>query len=270
MLKLYDHPFSPYAQKVKISLREKDVPFESLVPEGIGAGSTGGEFADASPRREVPVLIDGDTRVFDSTIILEYIEDRWPMPPMLPDTPAERARVRMLEDIMDTHYEPINWGIGELRSFKRATGALAEKIEAKAAEQLHGYYNWLEKQLGDREWFNGASFGWGDLSVIPYLNGSHNFGTGVPAGTKLAAWRDRVNRRPSVAATTKDITDMLEAGRKAGGPAQMADVAALVEQGLFKREYRDHRLEWMIKAGGLEVITKGLEKGNIRFGPDFN
>jgi hypothetical protein len=38
MLKLYDHPFSPYAQKVKISLREKDVPFEALMPEGIGAG----------------------------------------------------------------------------------------------------------------------------------------------------------------------------------------------------------------------------------------
>ena len=86
----------------------------------------------------------------------------------------------------------------------------------------------------------------------------------MPAGTKLAAWLERVNQRPSVAATTKDITDML-----AGGGAGMADVAKLVEQGLFKREYRDHRLEWMIKVGGLEVVTKGLERDNIRFGPDF-
>ena len=45
--------------------------------------------------------------------------------------------------------------------------------------------------------------------------------------------------------------------------------AGLVARGLFKREYRDHRLEWMIKSGGLEVVVKGLEAGNIRFGPDF-
>ena len=42
-----------------------------------------------------------------------------------------------------------------------------------------------------------------------------------------------------------------------------------VKAGLFKREYRDHRLEWMIKSGGLDVVVKGLEAGNIRFSPDF-
>ena len=42
-----------------------------------------------------------------------------------------------------------------------------------------------------------------------------------------------------------------------------------MEKGLFKREYRDHRLEWMIKSGGIDVVLKGLEKGNIRFSPDF-
>ena len=99
---------------------------------------------------------------------------------MLPESAADRARVRMLEDVMDTHYEPINWGLGELRSFKRATGALAEKIEARAAEQLHGFYSWLERQLGDALWFNGESFGRGDLAVVPYLNGSRGFSTGVP------------------------------------------------------------------------------------------
>lgn len=264
MLKLYDHPFSPYAQKCKIALREKGQAFEAPLPQGIGVGGALGEFVEANPRAEVPALIDGDVKLFDSTIILEYIEDKWPNPPLLPKSPADRARVRMLEEVMDTHYEAINWGLGELRSFKRATGALAEKIEARAKEQTFGYFAWLERQLGDREWFNGDYFGWGDLSVVPYLNGSRGHGHVVPAGTKLAAWLERVNQRPSVVATTKDITDML-----AGGGAQMTDVAKMVEQGLFKREYRDHRLEWMIKVGGLEVITKGLERDNIRFGPDL-
>src|SRR5206468_2797728 len=66
-------------------------------------------FAAANPRLEVPALVDGDTRVFDSTIILEYIEDRWPTPPLLPVAPAERARVRMLEELCDTYVEPISW-----------------------------------------------------------------------------------------------------------------------------------------------------------------
>jgi glutathione S-transferase/RNA polymerase-associated protein len=50
----------------------------------------------------------------------------------------------------------------------------------------------------------------------------------------------------------------------------MGDVASLVEQGLFKREYRDHRLEWMIRSGGVEVVLKGLERSNIRFSPDLS
>jgi glutathione S-transferase/RNA polymerase-associated protein len=264
MLRLYDHPFSPYAQKVKIALREKGQPFEPPLPQGIGAGGASGEFVEANPRAEVPALIDGDVKIFDSTIILEYIEDKWPTPPLLPKSPADRARVRMIEEVMDTHYEPINWGLGEIRAFKRAEGALAEKLEKRAAEMTQGFYRWLEKELGNREWFNGDSFGWGDLSVVPYLNGSRGQGNVVPAGTRLAAWLERVNQRPSVAATVKDITDMLQSGAPG-----MADVAKMVEQGLFKREYRDHRLEWMIKVGGLEVITKGLERNNIRFGPEF-
>jgi glutathione S-transferase/RNA polymerase-associated protein len=49
----------------------------------------------------------------------------------------------------------------------------------------------------------------------------------------------------------------------------MTNVSALVEQGLFKREYRDHRLEWMIRSGGLAVVVEGLEKQNIRFNTEF-
>jgi glutathione S-transferase len=264
MLRLYDHPFSPYAQKVKISLREKGQAFEPPMPEGIGAGGAGGEFTAANPRAEVPALIDGDVMVFDSTIILEYIEDKWPNPPMLPKDPAERARVRMLEEIMDTHFEALTWSLGEVRAFKRATGELAQKIEAGVASRIQGFYSWLERQLGDRQWFNGESFGWGDLSVAPYVNGAVAQGHAVPAGSKLAGWLARVNQRPSVAACAKDIAEMLRANANA-----MGDVAELVEKGLFKREYRDHRLEWMIKSGGLEVVLKGLEADNIRFTDTF-
>ncbi|RIJ17969.1 glutathione S-transferase family protein [Henriciella mobilis] len=261
MLIVYEHPLSPYAQKVKISLREKGIDFETRLPSGIGTGDTPDEFMNGNPRGEVPLLRDGDTAIFDSTVILEYIEDKWPIPPMLPAAPADRARVRIIEDVMDCHYEPINWGLGELNHFKRATGALKEKIESRAAQQVAGLHAWLERELGRRDWFNGETFGWGDLSVIPYVNGSAGFGLTPPEGSALAAWQARAMARPSVSTAAQEALDSISG---------MQDVSGAVEAGLFKREYRDHRLEWMIKSGGLDVVLKGLEKDNIRFTPDFS
>lgn len=262
MLRLYDHPLSPYAQKVKIALREKGRLFDTLLPGGLGAGGAAGEFIEANPRAEVPALVDDDVRIFDSTIILEYIEDRWPDPPLLPASPAERARVRMLEEAMDTHFEAINWGLSEIRWFRRAEGELERTLLARAATQTRRWFDWLEAQLGDRTWFNGSEFGWGDLAVAPYVNGSVGHGFAPDEASRLGAWLARVNERPSVAMTRAEAAE-------AGRAAAMPNVAEMVRQGLFKREYRDHRLEWMIKSGGVQVVMDGLEKDNIRFSPDF-
>ena len=123
---LYEHPLSSYAQKIKIALREKGVAFDLELPESFGTGRTDGPFAEANPRREVPVLVDGATRIFESTIILEYVEERWPNPPLLPRDPAARANARMIEEVCDTQYEALNWGFGEVLWFRRATGALPD------------------------------------------------------------------------------------------------------------------------------------------------
>jgi glutathione S-transferase/RNA polymerase-associated protein len=260
-IKLWEHPLSPYAQKVKIALREKSIEFDAALPDAIGSGTTGGEFIAANPRGEVPVLVDGDTAIFDSTIILEYIEDQWPSPALLPASPAKRAHVRMIEDVMDTQFEAINWGLGEVAYFRRATGEAAKRIEAKAAEQTQRFFGWLERELGSAEWFNGERFGWGDLAVIPYLNGAAGFGNLPPSGSPLEAWFRRANQRASVEQTAKEAL---------AGAEGMTQVADILEQGLFKREYRDHRLEWMIKTAGLDVIRDGLERANIRFSNDFS
>ena len=262
MILLYDHPLSPYGQKVKIALREKGVAFETVSPGGLGAGGAAGDFARANPRAEVPTLVDGDVAVFDSTVILEYLEDAHPTPALLPKGAADRARVRTIEEVMDTHFEPINWGLSELRWFKRAEGDQAAAIEAAAGRQLAGFYVWLERQLGEREWFNGESFGWGDLAVIPFLNGSAGQGRPPPAGSKLAAWQARANARPSVAATTAEIAAM---ARTSG----MANVPELLQQGLFTLEYRDPRLAWLMTSAVLHVVLMGLAPGNIRFTPEF-
>jgi glutathione S-transferase/RNA polymerase-associated protein len=257
---LYEHPLSPYAQKVKISAREKNVDLDLRTPDGIGSGASAGEFLAANPRGEVPALIDGDVRIFDSTIILEYLEDRFPSPAVLPATPEARARVRMIEEVCDTHYEAINWGLGEISWFGRATGEKAQEIGKRAAEQTAKIQNWLTKQLGNADWFNDRAFGWGDLSVVPYVNGSAGFGNAPDEGAPLGKWLARANGRASVARTALEAHDSI---------AGMRQVANILEQGLFKREYRDHRLEWMMKTGGPEIVLEGLKKNNIRFSYEF-
>src|SRR3990167_2974650 len=255
-LLLYEHPLSPYAQKVKIALREKGVPFEARLPEGIGTGVTGSGFAKANPRGEVPALVHGDTSIFDSTIILEYIEEVWPSPPMLPSTPAGKARVRMIEDIMDTQFEAITWGLGELNFFKRADGDLKAEIESRARDQAAAFFSMLEAQLGKVDWFNGGDFGWGDLSVVPFLNGAAGFGIAPEPGSALSAWAARANARERVSQTRAESEASISG---------MAQVDQAVKAGLFKRQYRDHRLEWMMKSGGAEIVRQGLHDGTIRF-----
>ncbi len=105
---------------------------------------------------------------------------------------------------MDTLFEPINWGMGEIRWFKRAEGERARTIEAHAAQQARGIYAWLTRHLGTQSWFGGESFGWADLSVVPYLNGARGNGSSDPdKNSPLGQWLARANARPSVQKAAK-------------------------------------------------------------------
>ena len=254
---IYEHPLSPYAQKVKIALLEKGVDFELKLPAGIGSGGdTDADFVSGNPRLEVPLLVDGETRLFDSTIIVEYIEDRWPKPALRPTGPAARAQARSIEEVIDTHYEAVTWGLAEIRYFRRATGELAQTLQTAAADQLERLHDWLTGLLGSSDWLAGDRFGWADMAAVPFVNGARGFDLGPRDGSPLGDWLVRANERESVARVASEAAAAISA---------MSNVADVVEQGLFKRQYRDHRLEWMIRSGGIEVVRQGLEKRNIRF-----
>ena len=253
---LYEHPLSSYAQKIKIALREKGVAFDLELPESFGTGRTDGPFAEANPRREVPVLVDGATRIFESTIILEYVEERWPNPPLLPRDPAARANARMIEEVCDTQYEALNWGFGEVLWFRRATGVLADTLRVQASQQTAVLQDWLTARLGRADWFGGAEFGWADAAVAPMLNRSVYYGMGPSSESALARWHQRIKTRSSVAVTFAEFD---------AAAARMVAAADHYTTGGRRREYRDHRLEWMIKSGGIDVVLAGLRDGNIRF-----
>ena len=101
---LHDHPVSSYAQKIRIALRERNIDFDFQTPRGLGSGQKLPDLEAANPRLEVPALEDGDFKIFDSKVILGYLEDKYPQKPLLPKDPKQRAIARMIEEVCDTQY----------------------------------------------------------------------------------------------------------------------------------------------------------------------
>ena len=252
MLTLYDAGLSPFAQKVKMVLAAKELPFERKVPD---LAAPPPEFLAVSPRREVPVLVDGATAVFDSSIIVDYLEERWPQRPVLPASPAERARVRMIAALCDSQLEAIIFGMTEIIAFKRDTGPVGEGLLEKGRADLATFLAWLSEQLGDREWFNGDAYGFGDMAVLPYMQTASLYKAAPTPDSPLGRWFARARVQPGFQACIADAKAEVAAFRAA---------AEKVMSGQWPREYRDHRLDWIIRAGGIEMVRAGLADGTIR------
>jgi len=93
-------PVSPYVRKVLTECEMKGISYQvdPIVPF---YGDD--RFSELNPLRRVPVFVDDQVSVSDSTVTCEYLEERYPAPPLLPKTPAERARARWIEEYADTH-----------------------------------------------------------------------------------------------------------------------------------------------------------------------
>lgn len=263
-LRLFEHPLSPYVRKLKIVLEHAGIPYERVFVNPLSPDpETLRSFAAASPRLEVPCVVDDDgTAVFDSTVILEYFEEKWPDRSLLPSSPAERARVRMIEELCDTELEAVNWGLMEIRFFRRAEGAEADAILAAATQQLQRLWARLDRELDGRPWMNGDHFGRGDAAVYPHVTGSAFFGAPLdPRFTRLEAWAARCAEVPAVKADAEQLGAWMR--ESFGGSADATRGMPVV------RQYRDHRLEWMMKSGGAAIVARGLAAGTIRFQTGF-
>jgi glutathione S-transferase/RNA polymerase-associated protein len=147
-----------------------------------------------------------------------------------------------------------------VRVFQRASGALADQLLARAQAQTAGVNAWLERQLGSAPWFNGERFGWGDLAALPVVAAAAMSGNAPADGSPLAVWLERARARPNVATTLE------QAAHSMGGFQMLPE---LVRSGVFVREYRDHRLEWMLRSGAVQVVLDGLQHKTIRFSDEF-
>ena len=133
MIKLYDFLPCPFGQKVRIVLAEKGLTYELVQIDLAKGEQRQPEFLRLNPFGRVPVLVDEDTTVYDSTIINEYLEDEYPEPPLLPPvgSSALRARARLFEDFADTSFTP---QVGQLMA---EMGKPEAERDPSASQRLH-------------------------------------------------------------------------------------------------------------------------------------
>jgi glutathione S-transferase len=215
-MRLYSGPISLFARKAEIALGEKGLAFERImVPfsQARGYQPKHPDVVAANPKAQVPVLVDGDLTLFDSTLIFEYLEDAYPDPPLLPKAPKVRARVRMLELFADEILLPAIRPIMH-RSVPPADAASREREEAegrRAEAAIVEHYRFLETKIGDAGYLFG-DFSIADIGVFMALTFALRLkGPRLEPFPKLAAWYARVGNRPAVA---KVKADQLAADRE--------------------------------------------------------
>ncbi|WP_171005264.1 glutathione S-transferase family protein [Sphingopyxis sp. 2PD] len=196
MLILYAHPFSSYSWKAQIALVEKgiDYDYRSVDPEYPEHGE---HLRALWPVGKFPLLVDGDRTLFETSIIIEYLDRVRPEPRLIPADPDAALRVRQMDRIFDLHVMAVMQEIVNDRI--RGPEGHAPMIVDKARAALDTIYRWLDTQLAGGGWATLDGFTLADCAAAPslfYADWVHE----IPAElTNLRGYRARLLARPSVA-----------------------------------------------------------------------
>jgi glutathione S-transferase len=199
MLKLYNFPMSPRARKVRIVLAEKGLQYEKVMVDITKGEQKKPEFLAVNPYGKVPALQDDGLAIYESTIIMEYLNDKYPNPPLLPADPGQRARGRVLMHYADNLYDGACGAlVGEV--FFKPKGQANPEIIAKAKQELTACFERVDRELGNNEYLLGAF----SLADIGYAAWAPLFGplqVEIPTHcARVNAWLERLKNRPSVQA----------------------------------------------------------------------
>jgi glutathione S-transferase len=209
-MKLVSGPLSMFGAKAEIALREKGVDFDlEMVPYDPQHGyqPKHPDVLRVNPKRQVPLLLDADIEIFDSTQIFEYAEDRWPNPPLWPASPAARARARQLEHASDEVFFPHVIRLMGLRANPDPIDS-PEWIQARAG--INDYYARMESLISGREYFVDV-LSYVDIAfyMAQFFAARHT----VPmtsAHSHLLEWRRRMAGRPAVRTVIDRMADYLK------------------------------------------------------------
>jgi glutathione S-transferase len=188
-LKLISHRLCPYVQRAVIALTEKGVAFERV---DIDLAHKPDWFLAISPLGKTPVLLVGDVPIFESAVILEYLEETQPRP-LHPADPLVRAE----------HRGWIEFGSAVLSDIAGFYAAPDEATFKAKTAQLEGKFARLEARIKASPWFDGENFALVDAVFGPVFRYFDLFDEiadfGILSGKpKLARWRKALAARPSV------------------------------------------------------------------------
>ena len=206
-LVLHFHPLSSYCHKVLIGLYERGTPFEARVVD-FSQPQAREQFEALWPTAKIPLLVDGDRAVPETSIQLEYLDAHYPGPSMLPAEPEARLEARLWDRVFDQYVmTPMQKIVADRL---RAEGEKDPRGVANAREMLAMAYGLIDGHMAGRSWAAGEAFSLADCAATPAL-----FYAGIvaPWGEEqgaLGAYFERLVARPSVARTLSEARPFFE------------------------------------------------------------
>jgi glutathione S-transferase len=183
MITLYNAPRCPYVARVRIVLAEKGIEFEAVE---IDLSDRPDWFYAKNPVGRVPVIEEDGWILPESAVIMEFLEERYPEPALLPADPADRAAARLLifrdGDLTSPYY------------------ALRREEEG-ARERYDEALGRFEALLGEQPCLTGAEYGLADIALVPwFLRARDMLGVELDGFPALEDWLARLEERPAIAA----------------------------------------------------------------------
>lgn len=183
MITLYNAPRCPYVARVRIVLAEKGIEFEAVE---IDLSDRPDWFYEKNPVGRVPVIEEDGWILPESAVIMEFLEERYPEPALLPADPADRAAARVLifrdGDLTSPYYALRREEEGARERYDEALG----RFEALVAE---------------RHYLSGAEYGLADIALVPwFLRARDMLGVELDGFPALEDWLARLEERPAIAA----------------------------------------------------------------------
>ncbi len=183
MITLYDADRCPYCARVRIALAEKGIEYETVE---IDLDDRPGWIYEKNPLGRVPILEEDTFVLAESAVIDEYLDERYPDPPLWPADPGERALGRMLVFRFDELSKPYY-------ALRRGDEGARERLDAALAT--------LDLVLQERRFLSGREFGLADIAFVPWiLRARDRMDVDLEGFPALSEWVGRLAQRPSIAA----------------------------------------------------------------------
>lgn len=188
MLKFYYNPRSPMARRVWRGLLEKDIPFEAILMN-LNGDQFQPDYLEIHPFHHVPAIVDDGFRMIESIAILEYLETKYPTPPLLPTETYALATVRMVQMVSTNEFVP------KVLPLVLENQDSPKYIEAK--QQVEKVLEFFAENLKDNSYFGGENLSLADIIAGTDISFLPHLGIDLSKYPNLKNWFERLMQRPS-------------------------------------------------------------------------